>query len=198
MLSAVVLLVANASRAWMFRPSIDVAVSRWFLVGAVPAAAVGGLLLPFVPARAVQVGVAVLLLVFVAERVARGRGEKPRVSVPLRAFAAVGAVSGLLSATVGGSGPFSAPFFNARGLNKEGFVATNAASNGTVHAVKTVAFLVTGLLTSALLVPTAVAAGAVVLGNKAGQLVLGRMREETFVRLLLVALTVAAVRLLLP
>jgi uncharacterized membrane protein YfcA len=194
-LTAPVLLVANAQRAWTYRDRIDGRVTGRFLAGGVPAAVVAAAALPRLPTRAIQVGIALLLLGFVAERLVR-RGATPAVTVPLPGFAGVGLISGALSATVGGSGPFSAPFFTGRGLVKESFVATNAACNGTHHAIKTVTYALVGVITAPLLPTAAVAGVAVVVGNHLGGLVLGRITERTFVNLLLVALTIAAVRLL--
>lgn len=196
-LTAPVLLVGNAQRAVAYRRSIDRPVTAWFLVGGVPAAIGGAALLPYLPARAIQIGIALLLLAFVGERIVR-RGTSPAVTVGVRPFAVVGLVTGVLSATVGGSGPFSAPFFSGHGLTRHGFVATNAACNGTQHAVKVATYVATGLLTWRLAPVVAIATAAVVVGNTVGGVVLGRISEEMFVRLLLVALTVAAIRLLLP
>lgn len=196
-LTAPVLLVGNGQRAVAYRSSIDRPVTGWFLLGGVPAAIGGAAALPYLPARAIQIGIGLLLLAFVAERIVR-RGSRPAVPMGVRPFALVGLATGILSATVGGSGPFSAPFFSGRGLTRHGFVATNAVCNGTQHAVKLVTYAATGLLTWSLAPVAAIATAAIVVGNAAGGVVLGRMREETFVRLLLVALTVAAVRLLVP
>lgn len=195
-LTAPVLLLSNTQRAWLFREHIEERVSVWFLVGAVPAVIVGAATLPRLPARAIQIGIALLLLTFVAERLLR-RGARPAISVPLRGFTGVGAVSGLLSATVGGSGPFSAPFFNGYGLARHRFVGTNASVNAVQHLLKTVVFALVGILTVPVLPVAAIAAVTSMLGNTLGGRVLDRISERTFVNLLLVALTIAAVRLLL-
>lgn len=194
-LTAPVLLLANAQRAWLFRAHIERPVAGWFLVGAVPAVVVAAATLPHLPARAIQIGIALLLLVFVAERLMR-RSSPPAVGVPLRGFVGVGSASGILSATVGGSGPFSAPFFNGYGLARHRFVGTNASVNAVQHLLKTAVFAVVGVLTVPVLPVAALAAATSMIGNKLGELVLDRISERTFVDLLLVALTIAAVRLL--
>lgn len=195
-LTAPVLLLSNAQRAWLFRAHIERPVVGWFLLGAGPCVVAAAASLPRLPARAIQVGIAVLLLSFVAERVLR-RSSPPAVTVPLRGFVGVGAASGALSATVGGSGPFSAPFFNGYGLARHRFVGTNASANAVQHLLKTAVFAVVGVLTVPVLPVAALAAITSMIGNKLGELVLDRISERMFVNLLLVALTVAAVRLLL-
>ncbi len=194
-LTAPVLLLSNAQRAWLFRGHVERAVAGWFLVGAVPAVIVAAATLPRLPTRAIQIGIALLLLTFVAERLVR-RSSPPAIGVPLRGFAGVGAASGILSATVGGSGPFSAPFFNGYGLARHRFVGTNASVNAVQHLLKTVVFAVVGVLTVPVLPVAALAAATSMVGNWLGESVLDRISERTFVNLLLVALTIAAVRLL--
>lgn len=199
-LTAPVLMVGNLSRWSMFRDQTDVPAVRWVLLGAVPAAVVGALLLPELPGRAIQIGMGLLLLTFVAVQVARQQRDRPERDRPVAAGVGfpVGVVLGGLSATVGGAGPIVAPFWHGRLLRKGAFAATNALTNGTVHLAKTSVFLGTGLLTLGNLPAAGAAALTVTAGNRLGKAVLGRISEQLFVRLLLVAITLAAVRLLLP
>lgn len=198
-LTAPVLMVGNLSRFAMFRDELDRPAAGWVLLGALPAALVGALLLPELPGRAIQVGMGLLLLAFVAVQLVRDRLDRPPRPAPAPAPAGlpVGIVLGSMSATVGGAGPIVAPFWHARLLRKGAFAATNAVTNGLVHAVKTVTFVATGLLALGHLGAAAAAAVTVTLGNRLGKAVLGRISEALFVRLLLVAITVAAGRLLL-
>jgi uncharacterized membrane protein YfcA len=197
-LTAPVLAVGNFSRLAMFRDDLDAPASGWILAGGVPAALTGALLLPQLPARGLQIGMAALLLSFVAFQLVRRRHERPPRSRPIAAGVGlpVGLALGGLSATVGGAGPVSAPYLHARMLRKGAFAATNALTNGTLHLIKTAVFAVTGLLTLAHLGAAGAAAVTVVIGNRLGKVVLERISEEVFVRLLLIGITIAAVRLL--
>lgn len=199
-LTAPVLMIGNGTRWVMFRDETDRDAARWVLSGALPAAALGAVLLPQLPARALQIGMALFLLAFVALQVVRERRDRPERPEPIAARwgLPVGLALGGMSATVGGAGPVTAPFWHARLLRKGAFAATNALSNGLVHLTKTSVFLVTGVLTLSNLPAAGAAAVTVTLGNRLGKAVLGRISEALFVRLLLVAVTVAAVRLLLP
>lgn len=198
-LTAPVLMIGNGTRFVMFRGEVDRPAARWLLAGAVPAAVAGALLLPQLPGRAIQIGMGALLLTFVVVQLVRERRDRPPRSEAIAAPVGlpVGIALGGLSATVGGAGPVNAPYLHARGLRKGAFAATNAITNGTVHALKTGVFLVNGILTVGNLGAAAAAAVTVTLGNRAGQAILGRISEELFVRLLLVAVTIAAVRLIL-
>lgn len=198
-LTAPVLMIGNGTRFVMFRGELDRPAAGWLLVGAVPTAVAGALLLPRLPGRAIQVGMGLLLLTFVVFQLVRERLDRPPRTAAIAAPVGlpVGLALGGLSATVGGAGPVNAPYLHARGLRKGAFAATNAVTNGAVHALKTAVFALNGVLTVGNLGAAAVAAVTVTLGNRAGQAVLGRISEELFVRLLLVAVSVAALRLLL-
>lgn len=199
-LTAPVLMIGNLSRVVMFRGELDRPAAGWVLAAGAPAAVVGAVTLPRLPGRALQVGMALLLLSFVAYQLTRRWRRPPRPvrrePVDARLGLPVGLALGGLSATVGGAGPIGAPFFHARGLRRGGFAATSALANGVIHLLKTVVFLASGVLALTHLPASAVAAVTVAAGNRAGKAVLGRISEATFVRLLLATVTVAAVRLL--
>lgn len=198
-LTAPVLMVGNFSRVTMFRDQLDRPASLWILGGALPAAVAGALLLPRLPGRSIQIGMGVLLLGFVVAQLIRRQRARPARDRPIAAAVGlpVGVALGGISATVGGAGPISAPYLHARLLRKGGFAATNALTNGTIHTVKTTVFIATGLLTLGHLTAAAAAAVTVTIGNRLGKTVLDRISEAVFVRLLLVGISVAAVRLLL-
>ena len=60
------------------------------------------------------------------------RGSPPRRPAR-RAFAAIGAVFGFLSALLGSVGPLLAPFFLAYGLVKGAYVGTEALATVVMH-----------------------------------------------------------------
>lgn len=199
-LTAPVLMVGNLTRVVMFRDELDARSAGWVLLGGAPAAVLGALTLPQLPGRAIQVGMALLLLGFVGYQLfQRWRPTPPVVReepIDVRIGLPVGIALGGLSATVGGAGPIAAPYFHGRGLLKGRFAATSALANGVIHLLKTVVFLISGVLALSNLPASGVAAVTVAAGNRAGKAILGRISEATFVRLLLLAITAAAVRLL--
>lgn len=198
-LTAPVLAIGNVTRAAMFPEAVDAPAVRWTLPGVVPAALVGAVALPALPARGIQLAMGIFLLAFVAHqlvRAARGSTIVRRDPVDVRVGLPVGVVLGGLSATVGGAGPICAPYLHARGLTRGSYAATNAWINGTAHVIKTVVFLVSGVLALTSLPASAAAAVTVTLGNRVGKSVLGRISERTFVRILIVTIALAGIRLL--
>jgi len=185
-------LVSNGSRVWFNREAVVVPVVRWFAVGAVPAAVVGGLVFATAPLEALTRVIGASLLVLVLWRRVRPATLRPS----LRGFAGVGAVSGFGSALVGSLGPLTAPFFLAYGLAKRPYIGTEACAALVMHLTKLVVYgsaavLATSSIGVGLALAPATAAGAWV-----GSHVLDRMPTRLFLVLVEVGLISAGVLLL--
>jgi uncharacterized membrane protein YfcA len=130
---AVVQLVGNLSRVVFNRRQVDWAVVWRFAAGAVPAAVIGGIIFATAPAAAlVRVLGVFLVLMVVYRRSPWGRC----VRMKRNGFVPLGAGSGLLSAVLGTSGPFVAPFFLAYGLVKGAYIGTEAMTATIMHIAK--------------------------------------------------------------
>jgi uncharacterized membrane protein YfcA len=185
-------LASNGSRVALNRHGIDRSLVGWFALGAVPCAVGAGLLFAEAPLGFLERLLGLLLLAVVVWR--RTRRRPPRVTEP--AFVAVGAGSGLGSALVGSVGPLTAPFFLARGLVKEAYIGTEAASAVVMHAAKLAAYGVGALLSARVLVLGVVLAPATMLGAWVGRHVVLRISDRAFVVVVEVGLVVSAVLLL--
>jgi uncharacterized membrane protein YfcA len=185
-------LVSNGSRVALNRAGVDRALVGWFSLGAVPCAVGAGLLFATAPLGFLQRLLGVLLLLVVVWRRVRPRARW----VPAGAFVGVGAASGLGSALVGSVGPLTAPFFLARGLVREAYIGTEAASAVVLHAAKLVGYGIGALLSAKVLVLGLLLAPATVLGAWAGRHVVRRTSERVFVLVVEAGLVVSAVLLL--
>ncbi len=126
-------LMGNLSRVWFNRTELSLPVVKWFGLGAVPAAVVGGLLFATAPAGALVRVLGMFLLLMAAYRHTPW-GKKTRIR--LRGFLPLGAISGVISALVGVVGPFMAPFFLAYGLVRGAYIGTGALATVVMHITK--------------------------------------------------------------
>lgn len=194
-LSAPVLMVGNISRVVLFRSHIQSKALGWFLASGVPAAAVAGLLLQYIPHVALRLVIGIFMLGYVGQKlVARTWRPKP---LPDPAFLAVGVVAGVASATVGSSAPFFAPFFQSRTSTKQQFVGTIAGGTAGLSAAKLAGYAGAGLLTKSLVPVLAVSAAGMAAGTLAGRYFLDRVSEKAFARIVLAAIGFSGIRLLL-
>ena len=191
-------LLGNAARVALNRRELAWPVAGWFSLGGVPAAVAGGLLFAVAPLAALSrlLG-GYLILIVIYRHVRRRRAGGPEVAtMRVRRFAAVGTASGFLSALLGTAGPFAAPFFLAAGLVKGAYIGTEAATAVVMHVAKLGVYGGTNLLSPRAVGTGAVLGAAVVAGTWGGKLVVDRMPERPFVRLVDAALLVAGLRLL--
>lgn len=194
-------LIGNASRVWFNRTEVDVRIVRWFAVGAVPLAFVGGLLFVAAPSDLLTRLLGAFLLASVAWRhratprptgAASGAATEPSAAgPPTRAFVIIGAGFSFLSALVGSVGPIMAPFFLAAGLVRGAYIGTEALSTVVMHVTKLVAYG-----TGALLTPSTVAVGlalgpVMVLGSLLGKRIVDRMPDRVFLLVIDAVLIIA-------
>jgi len=180
-------LLANASRVWFNRRELHLPLAGWFSAGSIPFAVLGSMLYVALPVFWIKKGIGIFLIASVLLRRLHGNLHLTRRWV----FLPLGAVSGFLSALIGGIGPVSSPFFLAFGLTKEAFVGTEALCATGMHLAKSVAYNRLGVLN-----PRELWAGlsfglVMSFGSYAAKKILERMSRETF--LLLVEILLVAI-----
>ena len=170
-------LMGNLSRVWFNRGELHLPVVRWFALGAVPAATLGGVVFATAPAAALVRLLGVFLLLTVGYR-HTSWGREARIR--LRGFLPLGGASGFLSAILGSVGPFMAPFFLTYGLVKGAYIGTEALATVVMHVTKLGVYGGYALL-SIHTVLVGLAIGAVMFpGSYAGKRILDRMPERVF------------------
>ena len=181
-------LIGNLSRVVLNRSELSIPVVKWFAVGAVPAAIVGGVVFATAPAGALVRVLGFFLLLLVAYRHTPW-GKRARLS--LRGFLPLGAISAFISALVGTVGPFMAPFFLAYGLVKGAYIGTEALATVVMHVVKLGVYGGYSLLSlNAVLVGVAIGS-VMIVGSYAGKRILSRVPERVFPYLVEAVLVVA-------
>lgn len=130
----VAMLLNMTSRTVANRHDVNYPVVRWYVLGAVPSAALGSVAFANAPAELLARALGGFLLLLVLYRhlpIARYQ------RMPLRAFTPVGLGQGFFSALFGGAGPFGAHFFLSYGLTRNAFVGTVAVGTLLVNITKT-------------------------------------------------------------
>ncbi|MFW6194896.1 MAG: sulfite exporter TauE/SafE family protein [Chloroflexota bacterium] len=183
-------LIGNLSRTWFNREGISPTLVGWFALGAVPTAAIGGVVFASAPTTALARAIGAYLLLVV---VCRHSGWWHKLRIGPRGFLPVGAAAGFISAIVGMVGPFIAPFFLAYGLVKSAYVGTEALATVTMHVTKLGAYGSYDLLEPFILL-AGLGIGAVMFaGSYIGRQLLDRVPERWFPYLIEGVLAVAGV-----
>ncbi len=186
----VVQLIGNGSRVWFNRHELSLPVVRWFALGSVPAALIGGLLFASAPLSALTRLLGLFFLIMVAYRhIAKGSTRQ----LPLRGFAPIGAVFSLLSAVMGTVGPLMAPFFLSYGLVKGAYIGTEALATVVMHVTKLVAYGGTSILTLTNTTVGLALGPIMIFGSFVGKRIMDRLPERLFVAIIETTLIVAGI-----
>ncbi|MDA1036443.1 MAG: sulfite exporter TauE/SafE family protein [Chloroflexi bacterium] len=176
-LVTVAMLFNMTSRMVANRAHINYRVIFWYCLGAVPAAAVGGVVFANAPAELLARGLGIFLLALV---VWRHMPMAKMAKMPLRGFTAVGLGQGFFSAIFGGAGPFGAHFFLSYGLTRNAFVGTVAGGTFLVNVTKATVYGSYSLMDRELLL-AAVGVGLVMaVGAYIGAQVVRKVSDNVF------------------
>jgi uncharacterized membrane protein YfcA len=158
-------------------------------------ALVGVMLARALPTRGIELAIGVFVLVATWRPGWLAHGARGDATSPGRTLFFVGSMVGLLSPTIGATGPLDAPFFLRLGLDRFQLIGTKAACATAQHVAKIAAFGVVGFAYSEWLLPLCALSATAVAGTWLGTRLLARVREEDFRALYQGVLTVVALRL---
>lgn len=194
-LHGVIQLVSNGSRAWIQRRHVETRILGYYAVLLLPFAFAG-----LVIARSLEPPVTRALIgafVLVATHAPGWLliGSHPEAIDPRRRFLLLGGIVGLLTTTIGATGPLIAPFFLNLGLTRQSLIGTKAASQTLGHMAKIAVFGVAGFAFAQYALPLLLLSVMVVVGTWLGSRLLDRVSERAFTLLYKGVLTVIAIRL---
>jgi uncharacterized membrane protein YfcA len=183
----VVQLGSNTGRAASLWRHIHWAALGWFGVGSVAGVLGGSALVANLPPGLVQVGVGLFLIWSVLARPPAWMRRWPAIT---------GALTSFLTMFFGATGPFVATFARSLGLDRHGYTATQASLMVMQHSLKSLAFGFLGFAFSdwAGFIAAMILAGLA--GTLCGRLVLARLSDAGFHKLLNIALVLIALRLI--
>ncbi len=168
---AAAMMISHASRAWLFRKSIDWPAFRLLFFFAFPFIVIGVLFYVELSERAVALFLGIFLLVTLPlRRILAGL----RISVPRAAIGVIAVPYGFLSGTSFGVGMILAPFLLGAGITGESLLATVAVSGVMLNVTKTVAFGLSPLLTMELALLGAVLGLCTIPGHMLGRWIVRR------------------------
>lgn len=173
---SVALLISHGSRALMNFSAIHRDAYLAIAVPAVPCIVAGALVYGYLPATAIAILLAIVILASIPLR----RWAKVRnVTATRKTLAGAGGVYGLLSGASVGPGMLLIPFMLGYGLTREAFVATLAVIALTTNVTRIVVFGGSNLLDAHYLAIGALVGLLTVPGNYIGRALLRRMTNES-------------------
>ncbi|HEX9016263.1 MAG TPA: sulfite exporter TauE/SafE family protein [Chloroflexota bacterium] len=174
--------------AWSARHEVDVPLLKRLLLSSLPGLPIGTLFISTVGDGALRlvigatIVVAALLLAF---------DRRPTIAAPRRAAIVIGFITGVLTTSVGASGPLVVVFLASQRTSNESLRATGGAFMVGMIPVSFVLFAISGLVTAAGVLTAIQLAPAIIVGYLAGLRVLPMVNPVVF-RRIVVALVLAS------
>lgn len=195
-------LMADIPLIWRFWRHVDWK-RNWLLVlGSLPGVVLGALTLKFAPLFWLQLGLGLLLLLFVvwqllvAARAKHGAGSVAKVPESVPGLLMSGAASGFFSGSVGLGGPPVAMHAYRTGWDKDMARGVFGVFFGLSLSVTVLVYLANGLFTPQACTHILAAAPGVALGSLAGLPVASRLPQGLFQRFMLLVVFLGGVCLL--
>jgi uncharacterized protein len=137
-------LLANPSRAFMFRHHIDWPVIQYLLPGSIIGAIIGAWLLTRINVQVIQI----LIGLFLVSYVLQDKLSKSKLTIKMKLgwFFPLGFSVSFLSGLIGATGPVQNPFMLSYGLEKEQLVGTKAINSFVMQFTKLISYSVFGAL----------------------------------------------------
>ncbi len=168
----------------------------WFVASAVLGAAIGTLLLPVLPDRALRLTLVIVIGLFVVNRLRRV--ERNLAPATARRFTPiVGGIAGLFQGAAGVSGPIVAPWYLSLGLDRETFVYSVTVVYGLSSGMQLLVISTSGLFTTERLVLGLVLVPLSLAVTPAGSRLRGRIQPVLFERLVIGVLVLSAISLVI-
>jgi uncharacterized membrane protein YfcA len=194
------LMVGDVGALWALRSHIDGSIVGPVTAGSVIGVAATSLTLASLSPAALEVGIVVVVLLFVAYRFAVLSGHGPQADGSIlggpKAGAVAGAVAGVTSTIAHSGGPPIAMHLLARQVQPLTFAGTSAAIFWAINWLKVPGYAAAGLLQPDLLIRLSPTAVLIFPGVLLGRWAAGRLNRGVFEIFVLIGLTAGAVLLL--
>ena len=183
-------LLSTLSRVWLHRDGLNWPVIRLFALGSLPFSVLGSFIFISMDTTVLVRILGVMMLLFVVyTRLPVGRD----FNMKLWGFVPLGAGTGFGSAFLGIPGPFAAVFYLAYGLTAGAYIGTSALGMGMIQIPKLIIFGASDLLTMRILA-LGIGLGVIAAASAyLGKIILQRVPEEVFPKLITVLLLISGV-----
>jgi uncharacterized membrane protein YfcA len=172
---------SSASRIVVFKNHISWKIFAWFVPFSVPAVLLGAWLMKFLNPLYLEIFVALFLIANLPElfrsRKQQQNEEKP---YPNYILGMVGFLAGFVSGVTGAVGLLFNRFYLRYGLTKEQIVATRAANEIFLHAVKLIVYILLGLYSKSAFIFGLVVATAAIFSSYSVKFILPHISEFLF------------------
>jgi uncharacterized membrane protein YfcA len=191
---AIVAIVANLSRIFLWWSDINWKVCFVYSLTAIPAVILGVNTLVTLNERLVEITLGLFLILLIPTR---RWMRKKNFYLKLWQMSLVGAVIGYLTGIVATTGAINTPFFLAFGLTKGAFLGTEAASTLSILFAKGITFHYLGFLNSTAIIQGLLIGSCVLVGSIFSKKIVLALPERRFLLLMELVMLISGISILL-
>ncbi len=196
-----ILMVGDVVALWALRGHVDRSIVRAVIPGSVAGVGLASFILSSLSAGALELGIVVIVVVFVAYRTAVLTNRAPTLGADSmlaghRAGAVAGLATGVTSTIAHAGGPPVAMYLLAREVTPIGYAATSAAIFWATNWLKVPGYALAGLLDMNLILTLAPTAVLILPGVLCGRWAVKRFDPRPFEVFVLIGLLIGAVLLI--
>ena len=191
---ALVAIVANLSRIFLWWSDINWKVCFVYSLPAIPAVILGVNTLVTLNERLVEITLGLFLILLIPTR---RWMRKKNFYLKLWQMSLVGAVIGYLTGIVATTGAINTPFFLAFGLTKGAFLGTEAASTLSILFTKGITFHYLGFLNSTAIIQGLLIGSCVLAGSIFSKKIVLALPEKRFLLLMELVMLISGISILL-
>ncbi len=189
-------IISNSWQIWKFRKDLpDMRFAGGFAVAGMVGAGIGTLALAWLSSNVLMLSVGLIVLGYVCFRL---MNPNWKLSWPMaqKLAAPAGGLGGFFQGAIGLSAPISMTFMNASGVERKAFIATVSLYFFSMALVQLPAQFALGIMTTERLIYSLLATFPLLAGLPIGNFLGRRISPQMFDKIILVVLTLLALRLL--
>ncbi len=191
---------SSSSKVFYFWRSIDWNLFKWLFPSTIVGSIIGARMLAEVPTELLQVIIGLFLVFTVVQFKTPKPDDVPRrrllPKIKTWHFAPLGLGVAFLSGLIGGVGPLMNSAYLNYGISKEALLGTRSANAILLHVTKIISYAILGLIDFEIVKYGVLVGVAAMLGTYIGKVLLGRISELLFRRIVVATMVVSGVLML--
>ena len=190
---------SSSSKVFYFWRSIDWNLFKWLFPSTIVGSIIGARMLAEVPTEMLQIIIGLFLVLTVVQFKPPSKDPDRRKLLPTIKtwhFAPLGLGVAFLSGLIGGVGPLMNSAYLNYGISKEALLGTRSANAILLHVTKIISYAILGLIDLEIIKYGVLVGVFAMLGTYIGKVLLGRISEMLFRKIVVATMVVSGVLML--
>jgi uncharacterized membrane protein YfcA len=187
--------MSSGSRVFYFLKDIDWNLFKWLFPSTIVGSLLGARLFAELSSEYIQIVIG-LFLVFTVVQFFQKPNDVNKKKIKAWHFVPIGFVISFLSGLIGGVGPLMNSAYMNYGMSKESLIGTRSANAVALHVTKIISYAYFGYMTGDVIKYGIIIGVTAVVGNYFGKIMLGKISELFFRKIVITTMVVSGILML--